>query len=1284
MVYLPPPPPPQKKRLLGKFGVLWLLLVSCFFSSCDLFLNKPDGDLTGAIDDAVAWSNADSVNVRIGVIPGSVSLITSDSALQSQKVGYAFTVSVTENPEWAFLDWDAVREADFPAYRAGNRSLAANAAAYASITGILDGGGNKTGEASVIVHTSEPFYLVPWCVERPRVTASSLPGNFTDRKLVNHPITIWFSKDLDPECIGFDNFILSARGSFGYGASLEGSAMNGYYYTPEVYGNVVTIRRNYQTSDDAVFKNLNITLKLDLGSIRDAEHGVSMGGEGKYQELYYGVRTEGYTTKPKVEYVEAAFVSNGDLFTGSGSPGNGIYADGRYVHTENGVPVIYLLFSKDDVDIDLTLAFLETLRITERREGASYSRGEQDYPYGIYGVETEGYVTLTTHYQRAHPGKTPYIVRHVIKSGDGIIELAVQPTDNFGNYYRFEDAPNKVRVVLDTTPPGEVGIGSSYDRNVKKLTLTWINPSAVDLEKVSLAWMKGGVSQDFSGSISPTPGGSVSLEFPDIEEGAVCNFTVTATDKAGNASHTEITVDTRDRSPPGLVTGLGASYDGASRTISFGWTNPGDADLKETRIIWGIKGQAQNTVVVPATPGTGGSRQLSLSAGDIQTTNTYVLSVKTADNAGNVSDGVTKEITLAGAPAGVTVSGAASDSITLSWNPVSEAGEYRVYRGSGAAGPYVLAGTSRAASYTMGGLSPETRCYFKVSGLIDSVEGSHSDYVYGITLSSVSAGIRARTVSPTSINVSWDEVMGAQEYKLYRSTAPDTGYSLVGALTAPAHEHTDTGLAPGTTCYYKVSVKTSGGESDLAAYAQAITAPGAPAPVVSSVSTASVSLSWLAVQGAVSYKVYRSGSGAGPFDTSIGTSTTTSFTDTGLTINTPYYYQVSAVNSGGEGDKSVPVSATTGADVPNAPNAPAGLTTTGQTPNSITLSWNGVTGAVSYKVYRGESVSGTYTQTGSNVTSNTFTDTELSAGRTYYYKVSAVNTGGESPQSSSIEAATTLNAPDVPAGVTATGRTSSSITLSWNRVTGAASYKVYRGESETGAYSPAGSPATTSFTDTGLPAGTTYYYKVSAVNAGGESPQSSSIEAATTLNAPMGLGSTGQTSSSITLNWNGVTGAASYRVYRSSTSDGTYTQTGSNATSNAFTDTGLSAGTTYYYKVSAVNAGGEGPKSNSVPGTTLADSTITVTIDRGQGAFSQGDFTVSKTGSQTQDIAVTGTGYSSPRWFVDGVQRGTGNSITVRAADYAAGVHSLSLLVEMEISGVNVPWSKEIDFTVTD
>jgi uncharacterized repeat protein (TIGR02543 family) len=89
---------------------------------------------------------------------------------------------------------------------------------------------------------------------------------------------------------------------------------------------------------------------------------------------------------------------------------------------------------------------------------------------------------------------------------------------------------------------------------------------------------------------------------------------------------------------------------------------------------------------------------------------------------------------------------------------------------------------------------------------------------------------------------------------------------------------------------------------------------------------------------------------------------------------------------------------------------------------------------------------------------------------------------------------------------------------------------------------------------------------------------------------------------------------------------------------------------------------------------------ITLNPDAGDGAFSQGTFTLSKNGDESQTISITGSGYTNPRWLVDGDLRGMGTSIIIEAADYGIGGHNLSLIINK--SGVT--WSKDITFTVTN
>jgi uncharacterized repeat protein (TIGR02543 family) len=90
---------------------------------------------------------------------------------------------------------------------------------------------------------------------------------------------------------------------------------------------------------------------------------------------------------------------------------------------------------------------------------------------------------------------------------------------------------------------------------------------------------------------------------------------------------------------------------------------------------------------------------------------------------------------------------------------------------------------------------------------------------------------------------------------------------------------------------------------------------------------------------------------------------------------------------------------------------------------------------------------------------------------------------------------------------------------------------------------------------------------------------------------------------------------------------------------------------------------------------------ITLNLDAGGGAFSESSFSISKTGApQTKTIAIIGSGYSNPRWYVDGVLQSTQTSITIDAAHYGlGGGHSVSLLIIRN----GVAWSKDVAFTGT-
>jgi len=371
--------------------------------------------------------------------------------------------------------------------------------------------------------------------------------------------------------------------------------------------------------------------------------------------------------------------------------------------------------------------------------------------------------------------------------------------------------------------------------------------------------------------------------------------------------------------------------------------------------------------------------------------------------------------------------------------------------------------------------------------------------------------------------------------------------------------------------------------------------PAVPAGLAAAPGNAQVMLSWMASSGATGYNVQRSTSSGGPY-TQISLPTATNFTDTGLTNGTKYFYVVSASNSVGQSANSAQVSATP--TLP-PPASPTGLAATAGNVQ-VSLTWNASSGATSYHVKRSTS-SGAETQI-SAPASNSFTDTSVTNGTKYFYVVSAVNSGGESSNSSEVSAtpAAPVLPPATPTGLQPTAG-NAQVTLSWNASAGATSYHVKR-STTTGGETQISAPASSSFTDTAVTNGTKYFYVVSAVNSTGESANSSEVSATPTAPAtppamPTGLQATAG-NAQVSLSWSASTGATSYNVKRSTVTGGPFSTTLASPTATNYVDSTVTNGTTYFYVVSAVNVSGESAASAQASATPAGPTpNVTITID---------------------------------------------------------------------------------------
>ncbi len=242
-----------------------------------------------------------------------------------------------------------------------------------------------------------------------------------------------------------------------------------------------------------------------------------------------------------------------------------------------------------------------------------------------------------------------------------------------------------------------------------------------------------------------------------------------------------------------------------------------------------------------------------------------------------------------------------------------------------------------------------------------------------------------------------------------------------------------------------------------------------------------VTLSWAPLSGVSQYILYVSDSPSGPFSKLTATNLT-SFTQTGLTCGKEYFYEIRACRLLGTvtvSEKlSAPISAVPFPAVPGNPKAaPA-------TYNSINLSWEPVPAATGYVVYLSSSPTGPFGRL-AVTKSAAYLHKDLICGSTYFYKVRAYTAlNGKNTYGTPSAPITATALPPVPANFTAHKATATGIKLAWSVSPGATGYVLYRSETSNGPFLRYKATKALSFTDTGLTAGKTYYYKVRAYRAG--------------------------------------------------------------------------------------------------------------------------------------------------------------------------------------------------------
>ncbi len=494
---------------------------------------------------------------------------------------------------------------------------------------------------------------------------------------------------------------------------------------------------------------------------------------------------------------------------------------------------------------------------------------------------------------------------------------------------------------------------------------------------------------------------------------------------------------------------------------------------------------------------------------------------------GNAVSAYTASYTVTTAPKAPTnvVASSTDTTVTIEWGQMTGATGYIVRFNNSDR----IFSSADPRSYTVEGLTPKTSYSYQVCTL--GVDGATSAFS---TLRSIQtkaaplnvpAGVTKSATETTAV-ISWNAVSGAAGYDiLFNGT--------VYSVTSTSRQFT--GLIAGRSYNFQVRSKNANTVSAYTASYTVTTAPKAPASISAESTDTTVTVTWSPALGAVGY-ILRFNNQEVNLSESV-----TSYTISGLKAKTTYSYQIRSKGVDGTGSFSASRTIKT-----QGLAVPTGITHQA-TENSVTISWNAVSGATEYEVY--------FNKLAYRPTETSITFRSLPANHSYTYQVKAKNST-ESSAYSAVRNVSTV--PLAPAASSVSGVTSeNSATLSWGAVSGAVSYDVlFNGTVH--------NVKTNSATITGLAANTNYSYQIRVRNADGVSAYNTAKTIRTAPGVPVATATS--TANRAHVRWNAVSGATSYDVIFNGT---TYRVTETNRTIS-----GLTGGAVYTYQVRSNGANG--------------------------------------------------------------------------------------------------------------
>ena len=446
-------------------------------------------------------------------------------------------------------------------------------------------------------------------------------------------------------------------------------------------------------------------------------------------------------------------------------------------------------------------------------------------------------------------------------------------------------------------------------------------------------------------------------------------------------------------------------------------------------------------------------------------------------------------------------------------------------------------------------------------------------------------------ISYNSVTLGWSAVEGAAGYQI-EYAEKEGSFQAAGTTKADVLSYKCKGLLTGTQYQFRVCALDENGKAGN--YVSIEVLPYLNKTKFTDVSTPQmqkVSLEWKKVSGAMNYELYRKTFQQEAYELLAVTAEVT-YTDEAVAAGESYSYQVRAIRDENGQTVHAKFSAAASASLASAAMQFEGCEAIDY--HSVKLTWHQDTKAAGYYIYRSVKENGTYRKikTISKNTTLTYTDTGIVPGKKFFYKICTYSRGeGQTvvtgDQSHAVQAQTQADGPQLVAVNTNIGNRS--LSLEWKKSVNAAGYRIYRSVYPDKGFAQIKDLSGGTFVgyeDRSVIPGGTYYYRVKGIYVNGSykglSSASTVLEGNVNPAAPIGLAITQTGEDTLQISWDLSIGAGSYNLYRADAAGKEFSCIAQGVTETTYTDTGRRDGSTYYYRVSAVGAAGEGLKCYAV------------------------------------------------------------------------------------------------------